>query len=172
MGSSRGYVGLMQNEANYSKVVFSALQKVSPRWRREHIARVFRDAGVRYAERKAGWLAENMKVVKELGGLDSVKEKLEGAYRMSGKIALLMTFKGISKKYARNIMMDVFHPEFQDCIAVDARIKSITKALGLKFSTYEEEERFYIDSAKAARLQPWELDRVLYNFTRDVIDAL
>src|ERR1017187_6428503 len=37
MGSSRGYVGLMQNEANYSRVVFSALQKVSPRWRRAHI---------------------------------------------------------------------------------------------------------------------------------------
>jgi hypothetical protein len=69
-------------------------------------------------------------------------------------------------------MMDVYHPEFRNCIAVDARIKGVSKALGLKFSTFEQEERFYIDSAKAARLQPWELDRVMYNFTKDVIDAL
>jgi len=172
MGSSRGYVGLMQNDANYSQVVYSSLQKVSPRKRKAHIARVFRDAGVRYAERKAGWLNENIKVAKELGGLDSVKQELEGAYRMSGKIALLVKFKGVSKKYARNIMMDVYHPEFRNCIAVDARIKSISKALKLKFSGFEEEEQFYIDSAKAARLQPWELDRVMYNFTKAVIDAL
>ena len=172
MGGARGYVGLMQNEANYSKVVYSALQRVSPRLRRAHIARVFRDAGVRYAERKSSWLNENVNIVKELGGLDSVKQELEGAYRMSGKIALLTKFKGVSKKYARNIMMDVYHPEFRNCIAVDARIKSVSKALGLKFSTYEEEEQFYIDAAKAAHLQPWELDRIIFNFKEDVVDAL
>jgi hypothetical protein len=171
MGNSRGYEGLMQNEANYSKVAYPALQKVSPRWRKEHIAKVFRSAGIRYAERKAGWLNENVNVMRKLGGLDSAKRELEGAYKMSGKIALLTTFKGISKKYARNMMMDVYHPEFQNCIAVDARIKKVSKALGLRFSTFEEEEQFYIASAKAARLQPWELDRVIYNFTNDVIHA-
>jgi hypothetical protein len=171
-GNSRGYKGLMQNDANRSRVEFTALQKVPTRRRIAHIARVFRDSQVSYANKKAAWLNENVKNVEALGGLDSVKQKLEGAYRMSGKIALLATFKGVSKKYARNMMMDVYHPEFRNCIAVDVRIKKVSKALGLRFSTYEEEEQFYIDSAKAARLQPWELDRVMYNFTRDVIDAL
>jgi hypothetical protein len=172
MGNSRGYKGLMQNEANYSRVEFSALQKVPPRSRIAHIARVFRDSKVSYANKKAAWLAVNVKNVEALGGLASVKQELDGAYRMSGKIALLMTFKGVSKKYARNIMMDVYHPEFRNCIAVDARIKSASRALGLKFSTFEQEEQFYIGAANASRLQPWELDRVIYNFTRDVIDAL
>jgi endonuclease III len=153
-------------------VEFSALQNVPTRRRIAHIARVFRDSKVSYANKKAAWLTENVKNVEALGGLNSAKQKLDGAYRMSGKIALLMTFKGISKKYARNMMMDVYHPEFRNCIAVDARIKSVSKALGLKFSTFEEEEQFYIDTAKAARLQPWKLDRVIYNFTSDIIDAL
>ena len=161
MGNSRGYKGLMRNDANHSRVEFSALQNVPTRRRIAHIAKVFRDSKVSYANKKAAWLTENVKNVEALGGLDSAKQKLDGAYRMSGKIALLMTFKGISKKYARNMMMDVYHPEFRNCIAVDARIKSVSKALGLKLSTFEEEEQFYIDTAKAARLQPWELDRVI-----------
>jgi hypothetical protein len=63
--------------------------------------------------------------------------------------------------------MDVYHPEFRNSIAVDERIKNITKRLGLRFRTYEEEETFYLDAAKRAGLDGWELDRMMYGFYDD-----
>ena len=43
---------------------------------------------------------------------------------------------GIGDKYARNIMMDVYHEDFRDSIAVDARIKAVSERLGLSFASY------------------------------------
>lgn len=68
----------------------------------------------------------------------------------------------IGPKYARNIMMDVYHPGFRDCIAIDSRIKAITKALGLHFASYKEHEKFYLSVASGAGIDGWELDRLLY----------
>lgn len=68
-------------------------------------------------------------------------------------------------------MMDVYHPDFRKSIAVDARIKSVSDVLGLKFSTYEAEESFYRDVAAVSGLEAWELDRLIYNFGDDVIAA-
>ncbi|WP_197526239.1 hypothetical protein [Botrimarina colliarenosi] len=59
--------------------------------------------------------------------------------------------------------MDVYHPEFRQSIAIDSRIQSITKILGLTFSTYEGEERFYLEAAEQAGLNGWELDRLMFN---------
>jgi N-glycosylase/DNA lyase len=81
------------------------------------------------------------------------------------KIAFMKRFYGIGPKYARNIWMDAYHPDFYDSIAVDLRIKKITEALSYSFKTFEEEERFYQDIAKEAGLQGWELDRLLYEYT-------
>jgi hypothetical protein len=65
-------------------------------------------------------------------------------------------------------MMDVYHEEFCDSIAVDARISAISAVLGLRFTSYAEEEAFYIEVAKEAGLKGWELDRLLFNFNREV----
>jgi hypothetical protein len=65
-------------------------------------------------------------------------------------------------------MMDVYHEEFRDSIALDVRIKAISEALGLSFATYVEHESFYLAVARQAGLNGWELDRLLFNFRREV----
>jgi hypothetical protein len=47
-----------------------------------------------------------------------------------GKIAFLKTFHGIGDKYARNILMDVYHREFRDSIAYDERLKKSPRLSG------------------------------------------
>ena len=56
--------------------------------------------------------------------------------------------------------MDLYHEEFRDSIAVDGRISAISAVLGLRFRSYAEEEAFYIEVAKEAGLNGWELDRL------------
>jgi endonuclease III len=60
------------------------------------------------------------------------------------KIRFLQTFPGIGPKYARNIMMDVYHEDFRNSIALDVRIKAISDSLGLSFSSYADHESFYL----------------------------
>ncbi|HEY3853400.1 MAG TPA: hypothetical protein VGO67_03290 [Verrucomicrobiae bacterium] len=76
----------------------------------------------------------------------------------------MKSFSGIGDKYARNIMMDVYHPEFRDSIAVDARIKALSNALGVSFDSYADHERFYLSVAHDAGLNGWELDRLIFHF--------
>jgi hypothetical protein len=88
------------------------------------------------------------------------------------KIAFMKCFSGIGDKYARNVWMDIYHPDFYDNIAIDDRIKQITVAMGYRFATYLEHEQFFLGIAKESNLQGWELDRLLYNFKEDVLKAL
>jgi hypothetical protein len=81
-------------------------------------------------------------------------------------------FAGIGDKYARNIWMDVYDPDFRTTIAIDERIKRISAALGVTFRTYADHERFYQDIAHEAGLDGWDLDRLLYNFRDDIIMTL
>ncbi|MCA9169714.1 MAG: hypothetical protein KDB23_18700 [Planctomycetales bacterium] len=80
----------------------------------------------------------------------------------------MKTFPGIGPKYARNIMMDVYHEDFRDSIAIDVRIKAVTKALGLTFASYDEHEHFFLGVAADAGLNGWELDRLLFNFRGEI----
>ena len=84
----------------------------------------------------------------------------------------MIQFDGIGDKYARNIWMDVYHPDFYDAIAVDERIKKITAAMGYAFTRYDDHERFYQELAGEAGLQPCELDRLLYHFNEPILAAL
>jgi len=68
-------------------------------------------------------------------------------------------------------MMDVYHEDFRDSIAIDARIQSVSKAWGLSFDTYEEQENFYLSVAETAGLNGWELDRLLFNFTQHFLPS-
>ena len=57
------------------------------------------------------------------------------------------------------------HPDFQEKVALDQRIRGITDLLRRDFESYEKEEAFYLEIAGEAGLTGWELDRLLYNFT-------
>lgn len=173
MGNSSGADGLIRNQHNYKRATFQALKrKRTSASRLSLLHKVLRAAKVRMPDRKAHWLAENYNKVVSLGGPVRAKTKLLNAEGCEKKIEFWRSFKGIGKKYARNIMMDVYHPDFRNYIAVDERIKRITKALGLKFRTYEREEEFYLDVARQAGLEGWELDRMLYRFRDCILDGL
>jgi thermostable 8-oxoguanine DNA glycosylase len=173
MGNSRGAEGLIRNHDNYKRVTFEALKRKGTNASRlGELREVLRTAKVRMSDRKADWLTENYDRVAALGGPTRAKEALLNTEGREEKIKFWRGFKGIGKKYARNIMMDVYHPDFRNYIAVDERIKRITRALGLTFRTYEPEEEFYLDVAKQAGLEGWELDRILYNFRDCILDGL
>jgi hypothetical protein len=65
-------------------------------------------------------------------------------------------------------MMGVNHEDFRESIALDVRIKKISEAVGLSFPSYADHEAFYLDVAREAGLDGWELDRLLFNFRPEV----
>jgi hypothetical protein len=81
----------------------------------------------------------------------------------------LKQFDGIGDKYARNLMMDVYHPDFRDSISVDERVRKVSAALGFRFESYAAHEAFYLGVARAAGLNGWEVDRLLYRCKDEVI---
>jgi hypothetical protein len=172
LGGSSGWDGLIGNQANYRKVTYSAVEAIPVGQREAEIEVVMRDAKVRYPPKKARWLASNFSLVEKLGGLEGAKELLLAAPGRDGKIAFLKQFEGIGDKYARDILMDCYHPEFRDSVALDVRVKSITEALGLGFDDYDVHEAFYVDVAGRAGLRAWDVDRLLYNFRDEVLEAL
>ena len=131
-----------------------------------------RKAKVRYPARKAELLVENFEIVREMGGPKKARDLLLEQPGREGKMAFLMLFKNIGDKYSRDILMDCYHPEFRDSIALDTRVMGVTEALGLEFSSYEEHEGFYLDVARRAGLDGWTVDRLIYNYRDDVFAAL
>ena len=68
--------------------------------------------------------------MERMGGLERAKEKAFAQVGTKAKITFMKRFYGIGDKYARNVWMDVYHPDFHDSIAIDDRIKQITEAMG------------------------------------------
>jgi hypothetical protein len=172
MGNSRGWIGLVENKTNARRVSYAAIGMVDARARRAHIDRVLRDAIVRMPEQKARWLAGNFARIESMGGVRAASRAALAAPGRDAKLAFMLQFDGIGDKYARNIWMDVYHPDFYDAIAVDERIKKITAALGYTFAGYADHERFYQELALEAGLQPWELDRLLYHFNDRILASI
>ncbi len=164
MGRAAGWHGLIGNKENYSKVTFEALAKLAPPQRENVVRSTCQAAKIRMPNKKAEFILGCFEHIQEMGGLKKANELLHAACGREGKIKFLMFFPGIGPKYARNIMMDVYHEDFRDSIAIDARIKSISAALGVSFRNYSEHEKFYIESARLAGINGWELDRLLFNF--------
>lgn len=167
MGKSSGWEGLIGNKDNYNQVTFIALSGLSNEKREVVVKSVCRVAKIRMPNRKAGFILSCFKALNDLGGLKQAKQKLLSAEGRDGKMKFLQQLPGIGPKYARNIMMDVYHEDFRDSIAIDVRIKAISEALGLNFKKYQEHEEFFLDVAGAAGLNGWELDRLMYNFRDD-----
>jgi hypothetical protein len=171
-GSSRGYEGLFGRPHNYSKITFTALSALSPKARFDLLLETLTASKVRMAKKKAAFLAANFVIIEAMGGLSEAKRQLNDQRSQEAMMAFMRQFKGIGQKYARDIFMDVYHPEFRQSIAVDARIQSISKELGLSLRPYPEGERFYLAVAQQAGLNGWELDRLLYRFTKEALAAL
>jgi hypothetical protein len=168
MGRASGWRGLIGNQENYRRVTYPALAALTLEDRDSQVRETCRAAGIRMPDRKASFILGCFEHITKLGGVEAVKSKLLSLPGREAKIAFLQTFPGIGPKYARNIMMDVYHEDFRESIAIDARIQSISQALGLTFMSYLEHEAFYLDVAREAGLNGWELDRLLFNFRRDV----
>ncbi len=172
MGNTRGWQGLLGNPENYKLVTFDALAALSRDDRLVRLETTLIRAKVRMAKKKAGWLQENFERILQMGGLATANARILALTDREELLTFLQAFSGVGPKYARNIMMDVHHPALRESIAIDERIKSVTKALGLRFRNYREEEHFYLSAAKGAGLTGWEADRLLYNFRAEVLEQL
>jgi hypothetical protein len=172
MGRASGWHGLIGNQDNYRRVTYATLAALIPDARSAQVRQVCRAARIRMPDRKADFILGCFEYVTKLGGPEAAKAKLLAQPGREAKIAFLQSFPGIGPKYARNIMMDVYHEDFRDSIALDVRIKAISKALDLSFASYKQHEAFYLDVAQAAGLNGWELDRLLFNFRPEVESRL
>jgi hypothetical protein len=130
---------------------------------------VLHAAKVRMPDRKAEWLSAAFDRIATMGGPAAAKLELQNREGRAGKIEFWREFDGIDEKYSRNIMMDVYHPEFRNSIAVDSRIKKISKALGLYFKNYDDAERFFLSVAQQVGIEGWELDRIMYRFLKEFV---
>lgn len=173
-GNSRGWDGLIEDSENYDRVAFDALSGLSEKARVKRLEETLARAKVYRSRPKALYLSDNYEIIERMGGLVAAKEAAMSQLGRSAKIAFMQQFKGIGPKYARNIWMDVYHPEFRNSVAVDERIKSITRKVGYSFGDheYEAHERFYQEIAREAGLEPWELDRILYHFRWEIEEQL
>ena len=162
MGNSRGHAGLMSVPDHMRRLEFQRLVDAPPADRRATIEEIFRLSKIRMPSKKADWLAKNLLAIVNLGGLSTANEKAFSQVGRKAKITFLKQFAGIGDKYARNIWMDVYDPDFRSSIAIDERIKRVSVALGVSFASYESHEQFYQAIAEKAGIEPWELDRVLY----------
>ncbi len=117
MGRAAGWYGLIENKSNYNRVTYNVLSGLTPENRRTQVRQVCREAGIRMPDKKAEYILGCFDHVKRLGGLKSTKAKLLAQPGREAKIRFLQTFPGIGPKYARNIMMDVYHEDFRDSIA-------------------------------------------------------
>jgi hypothetical protein len=172
MGNSRGWKGLFETPGLPEQVSFASLRRWPKAARRSRIEMVLRKAKVRMPAQKAAWLAANFTSIDRAGGVEAVTRRALGLASREEKYRFMDAFDGIGPKYARNVWMDICDPHFRDAVAIDERIKSVTAALGYSFRTYGDHERFYRDIAREARLEPWEVDRLLYQFRDHFIAAI
>lgn len=172
MGRSTGWNGLIGTPENYSRITFDVLEKLTPEQRENQVHEVCRAAKIRMPDKKAGFILGCFDRIQMLGGLSEAKSMLLSRTGSAKKKAFLMEFPGIGEKYARNIMMDVYHEDFHNSIAIDVRIKAISTLLGLTLNSYNEHEKFYLDVAQTAGINGWEMDRILYNWNDQVKQQL
>lgn len=142
--------------------------------RTERIRQVFSKTKVRPHGRpsKQEQLCKDYNLIKEKGGLLKTTDQLLKQVGKDNKIIFLLDFYGVGEKTARNILMNLYHEDFHESIAIDERIKKISASWGLEFSSdkYKEHEKFYLDIAHEARLTGWELDRLMYGHKDEFIN--
>jgi thermostable 8-oxoguanine DNA glycosylase len=156
----------------YTQVTYDRLLQMDEDDRIQHLEEVLLNAGVNMHQKKSRYINSHVERIEAMGGLEMAQEEFESKDGKNAKMDFLKQFKGIGDKYARNIGMDLYHPDFRDTIALDTRIGNVTDKLDIKFDTYEQEEIFYASVADRLSITPWELDRILYRYTDEVIDEI
>lgn len=169
MGGAAGAKGLIDNKHNYEKVGYDLLARLWPDARAIQVEQTCREARLRWPAAKTRYILGCFEKVESLGGPKVAKRKLLKLTGREAKIHFLKSFPGIGDKYARNIMMDVYHEDFRDSVAIDSRIQELSNAWGLSFDSYSEHEGFYLSVASVAGLNGWELDRLMFNFKSEFL---
>lgn len=175
-GSSRGSQLVVDENDNivqerYEQVSFETIDQMRPENRHENIKPVLLEANVSYHNKKTEALIENFELVKQdHRDPKGLKEEYKQKDSADEKINFLKKFKLIGPKYARNIGMDLYHPDFRSYIAIDSRMKNIFEMVGFDYEehSYEEQERFLRSIADDLEIEPWELDRILYNYESEI----
>jgi thermostable 8-oxoguanine DNA glycosylase len=178
-GNSEGAQLVVENDRimkeRYKRVSFDTIRQMNNNSRIDQIRQLLLDANVSYQNKTSEALVENFeRVEQDYGSPEGLKYEFEQQDGTENKIQFLKKFKLIGPKYARNIGMDLYHPDFRDCIAVDSRIKNIFEAAGFDYEgrSYREREEFLKSIANDLGLEPWELDRILYNYEDAIIEEL
>jgi len=164
----------------FKDIKFAELIELQEQYRINIITKLLSEAGVRYAKKKPALLCYNINIITKYGGELNIKKILLSIKGKVSKIVFLKQFKGISNKYARLIMMDVCHDEFLNSVALDARHKNISRMLGLPENIiesktdkdYEKHEDFYLRIAHSIGLNGWTIDKLIFNFDKEIISKL
>lgn len=121
---------------------------------------------------KADRLSANLDSIAAVGGVESATRSMLSLKGKDAKYRFLTGFAGIGPKYGRNIWMDLHDPDFHDAVAIDERIKNVSKVIGLTGGQYQEQELFYRTVARDAGITPWEMDRLLYNYNAHFVRSI
>ena len=132
---------------------YDRLKSIQPDHRQEHVEEILSRSRVRYQKRKAIQICRCFDIFESYGGQKATKMALESCDGARAKLDFLLTFPGIGEKFSRNMIMDVYHVDFRNHIAIDSRIQSITKAWGLAIEPYDAHEQFYLDVAELAGIE-------------------
>lgn len=163
---------LATEEEYYSQVKYDKILQMPENERVQHLKEVLLDAGVNMQDKKSRYISSHVTRIESMGGLEEAQEEFESRDGKDEKMEFLKQFRGIGDKYARNIGMDLFHPDFRGTVALDTRIRNVTDELDVDSDSYEQEEEFYVSVANRLGITPWELDRILYRYTDEVIQEI
>ncbi len=173
-GTWQGSKNRTEYMARYPQLTFPVLSQQPAQERQAVIRDLIGQPGIcpNMFRRKAKYLADNVGLMEGLiatcnvtGEADLTRILLSSQGR-DAKIRFLKKFKGVKDKYARNIMLDVYHPEFTDAaIAIDSRIGGVLqrhRLPTLRDLKYDVLEALLISIAHNMGLIAWEIDRLIY----------
>ncbi len=172
MGNSRGWNGLFGGAMLPTLIGFDAVGAIRPDLRGSYMAPILQTASVRMPRQKAEALALNHAIITALGGETAARSAAFAQPTRDAKIAFMKGFHGIGDKYARNVWMDLYDSHFHDAIAYDERLKKVAAAMGAQFQNYMAAEQYFTELARESGREPWEVDRLLYHFNSDALDAV
>jgi hypothetical protein len=167
--SSAGHVHIFPgpDREPLPSIAYGALQALDETARQAALRIAF--CKVRFGKIRAERLALNFEKIERMGGLNGATATMRALRGIDAKKAWITRFHGIGKKYARNFWMDIRDPDFANSIAVDSRLMSVGRILGMNTDIYEEQERFFLDIAKDAGISGWEADRLIYNHRDELL---
>jgi hypothetical protein len=149
-----------------SKLSWSAISEILPSERRERLETVGR-----FWDKTATWLEQAYIKIQSAGGPEALRDRLN---LMPAKevISFWKSFQGFNEKYARNIMMDIYHPNFRnDFFAIDSRLEALLPILGyVGKRNYLSREKFLFDLSGDVGVIAWDLDRLLYSKHKEIKD--